>query len=64
MSNVIPLNSEKRSELSFLMCHCDQENPEPFLVVVLNESSGPLIVGLQCPACERKHDVLSGFVQP
>jgi hypothetical protein len=63
MSNVTYIHAQpKQGDQTFFVCGCNPEDPQAFLPIVLIQHP-PLIVGLMCPECEQRLDVVNGFVQ-
>lgn len=63
MSNVFQFPQPKNGDQSFMMCSCNPQEPEPYMVVVIVGKDAPLICGLLCPLCETQLEVVNGFVR-
>lgn len=61
--NVVPLHPPRQGEPAFMRCACEPQGVD-FVVVAIDQDTGPLVTALVCPSCERGLDVVAGVVQP
>jgi len=47
-------------EVTFVLCPCNESEPEPMIPIVLHDATGPLIIALMCPTCEAEQPILNG----
>jgi hypothetical protein len=62
MSNVRQLHAPKIGDRTFMLCGCNPNDPQPFVPLVILQQH-PVIVGLQCGACDTHLTVSGGVIQ-